>query len=386
MGKGRHTAAQIIAALKQVEACRTVDDVARECGVSQATIYAWKAKYGGLEVSEAQRLRSLEDENSRLKRLVADLSLDKEMLNAVISKNGLSSDRRTDANWLRMQYGASERRVCGLLSIAVSSYRYQSRRSDESLREKLVRLGREKPRYGYRRLQVLVEREGERVNHKRLWRVYREAGLCLKRKKRRQCVRVGSPRPMLTGANQEWALDFAHDVLAAGRNIRVLSVVDAFTRECLALEVDTGFASRRVTRVLDEIIARRGCPQAIRCDNGPELTSRHFLAWALDWKVELRHIQPGKPTQNAHVESFHGRLREECLRISWFTNLFDARRKITAWKAEYNEQRPHSSLGYRTPAEFARVALTPSYGKDVGSAHFENTHRVFNFPTAPATG
>jgi putative transposase len=272
------------------------------------------------------------------------------------------------------------------MSIAVSSYRYSSRRSDESLREKLVRLAREKPRYGYRRLQVLVEREGERVNHKRLWRVYREAGLCLKRKKRRHCVRVGSPRPALSGANQEWALDFAHDVIAAGRNIRVLSVVDAFTRECLALEVDTGFASRRVTRVLDEIIARRGRPQAIRCDNGPEFTSRHFLAWALEWKIELRHIQPGKPTQNAHVESFHGRLREECLRVSWFTNLFDARRKVGHWKTEYNEQRPHSSLGYRTPAEFARVALTQSYGKDVGFAHLENASGVSHFPTAPAAG
>jgi putative transposase len=127
------------------------------------------------------------------------------------------------------------------MSIAVSTYRYRSKRSDESLREQLVRLAREKPRYGYRRLQVLLEREGKRVNHKRLWRVYREAGLCIKRKKGRHCVRIGSPRPVLSGINQEWALDFAHDVLAAGRNIRVLSVVDAFTRECLALEVDTGF-------------------------------------------------------------------------------------------------------------------------------------------------
>jgi putative transposase len=285
-----------------------------------------------------------------------------------------------------MQYGVSKRRVCGLTGIAVSTHRYRSRRSDESLREKLVRLAREKPRYGYRRLQVLVEREGERVNHKRLWRVYRESGLCLKRKKRRHCVRIGSPQPTLTGANQEWALDFVHDVLSAGRNIRVLSVVDAFTRECLALEVDTGFASRRVTRVLDEIIAVRGLPQAIRCDNGPELTSRHFLAWALEWKIELRHMQPGKPTENAHVESFHGRLREECLRVSWFTNLFDARRKVTNWKTEYNEQRPHSSLGYRTPAEFARVVLIQSSGKDVGSAHLENASGVSHFATAPATG
>jgi putative transposase len=190
------------------------------------------------------------------------------------------------------------------MSIAVSSFRYCSQRSDEELKAKLVRLARGKPRYGYRRLQVLVEREGERVNHKRLYRVYREAGLCLKRKKRKHCVRAGSPRVALTAPNHEWALDFAHDVVAAGRTIRVLSVVDAFTRECLALEVDTGFASRRVTRVLDGLIAERGRPEAIRSDNGPEFTSRHFLAWGLEWKIELRHIEPGKPVQNAHVESF----------------------------------------------------------------------------------
>ncbi len=184
------------------------------------------------------------------------------------------------------------------------------------------------------------------MNHKRVYRVYREAGLCLKRKKRKHCVRTGAAHVRLTAANQEWALDFAHDVLAAGRSIRLLSIVDAFTRECLALEVDTGFASRRVTRVPNQIIAVRGKPLAIRCDNGPELTSRHILAWSVDSKIELRHIQPGKPTQNAYVESFHGRLREECLRLRWFTNLFDARRKIANWKAEYNEERPHSSLGY----------------------------------------
>ena len=139
---------------------------------------------------------------------------------------------------------------------------------------------------------MLLEREGVQVNHKRLYRVYREAGLGLKRKRRKHCVRSGVPLRQLTAANQEWALDFAHDVVAEGCTIRVLSVVDAFTRECLALEVDTSFASRRVTRVLDEMIARRGIPQAIRCDNGPELTSRHFLAWGLEWKIELRHIQP----------------------------------------------------------------------------------------------
>ena len=134
----------------------------------------------------------------------------------------------------------------------------------------------------------------------------------------------------------------------------MLSVVDALTRECLALEVDTSFASRRVTRVLEEIVTRRGKPLAIRCDNGPELTSRHFLAWCVERQIELVHIQPGKPIQNAQVESFHGRMREECLNVSWFENLFEARRKIAAWRIDYNEERPHSSLGYLTPAEFAQ--------------------------------
>ena len=137
------------------------------------------------------------------------------------------------------------------------------------------------------------------MNHKRLHRVYREAGLSLRRKKRKHCVRVGQPLRTWTAANQEWALDFVHDAVDCGRAIRVLSIVDAYTRECLALEVDTSFASRRVTRVLDAIVAQRGQPKVIRCDNGPELTSRHFLAWCVERQIELVHIQPGKPTQNA---------------------------------------------------------------------------------------
>lgn len=270
-------------------------------------------------------------------------------------------DQRAEANWLRSEYAASERRVCGLIGIAVASFRYQSRRSDEPLRTRLVELAREKPRFGYRRLHVLLERNGERVNHKRVHRVYREAGLRIRRKKRKHCVREGKPLLERTSANQEWALDFVHDAVECGRTIRVLSVVDTYTRECLGLEVDTSFASRRVTRVLDAIVAERGQPLAIRCDNGPELTSRHFLAWCVERKIELIHIQPGKPTQNARIESFHGRLRDECLTVSWFQNLFDARRKIAAWKIEYNEERPHSSLGYQTPKEFAAAQAVGFY-------------------------
>lgn len=297
-------------------------------------------------------------------------------------------DRRSEASWLRVEYAASERRVCGLMGMAASSYRYLATRSDEPLRTQLVELAREKPRFGYRRLHVLLQRKGERVNHKRVQRVYREAGLTIRRKKRKHCVREGKPLVARTAANQEWGLDFVHDAVACGRTIRTLSVVDAFTRECPALEVDTSFASRRVTRLLDEIIAERGQPWAIRCDNGPEFTSRHFLAWCVERGIELIHIQPGKPTQNAYVESFNGRLREECLNVNWFQNLFDARRKIAAWRIDYNQARPHSSLAYRTPKEFAEQARSANYGKDACQkpASLENAEeRVSHFPTAPAT-
>jgi len=246
------------------------------------------------------------------------------------------------------------------MEIAESSFRYRSRRSDEELRERLVELARRKPRFGYRRLHILLSSSGERVNHKRVFRVYREAGLAVRRKARKRLVREGSARRALTAANQEWAVDFAHDAIAGGRAIRVLSVVDECTRECLALEVDTSFASRRVTRALEAILEEREKPLAIRCDNGPEFTSRHFLAWCIDRGIELVHIQPGKPQQNGYVESFHGKLRDECLNVSWFENLWDARRKIAAWRREFNEERPHSALQYATPAEFARQLLSSS--------------------------
>jgi putative transposase len=170
---------------------------------------------------------------------------------------------------------------------------------------------------------------------------------------------VGSPRPVLTAANQEWAVDFAHDATASGRAIRVPSVVDECTRESLTLEVDTSFASPRVTRALEVILTEWEKPWAIRCDNGPEFTSRHFLEWCIERQIELVHIQPGKPQQNGYVESFNGKLRDECLNVSWFKNLWDARRKIAAWQKEYHEERPHSSLGYQTLAAYARQRNSP---------------------------
>jgi putative transposase len=251
------------------------------------------------------------------------------------------------------EFKASERHVCELMAVPRSSGRYRSRRDDSRIQERLRELAREHPRFGYRRLYLYLHKETG-VNHKKVQRVYRELGLSVKRTRRKHLRRTFEPRLVPTAPNQEWALDFASDVTAAGQRFRVLGVIDSFTRQCLVLETATSFPSRHVTRLLERAIAEHGKPQSLRSDNGPELTSRHYLAWAIDRKIDLVHIQPGKPTQNGGMESFNGKLRDECLNTSWFWNLFDARRRISAWKAEYNCRRPHSSLGYLTPNEFAR--------------------------------
>jgi putative transposase len=256
------------------------------------------------------------------------------------------------------QCGVSERRACKLLEMDRSSYRYEPQADrNAALREELIRLARQKPRYGYRRLGALLERHGQRVNHKRLYRIYREEHLAVRRLKRKRLVRPRAPVAVLVRANQEWSMDFVMDGLATGRILRMLTMVDDYTRECLAIEVDSCLSSRRVTRVLEWVIEQRGAPEAIRCDNGPEFTSRHFLAWCEERRIGLVHIQPGRPMQNGWVESFNGRLRDECLNANWFVTLADARQKIEAWREEYNGERPHSSLGYRTPREFAAAAI-----------------------------
>jgi putative transposase len=205
-----------------------------------------------------------------------------------------------------------------------------------ALREDLLKLARQKSRYGYRRLHAILERRGHPVNVKRVYRLYSEEGLAVRRRKRKRLVRERMEKSQLQGPNQEWAIDFIVDGLSNGRMVRILSVVDAFTRECLALEADTSLGTRRVTRVLDRLIAERGTPLSVRSDNGPEFTSRRMLGWAEERKISLVHIQPGRPMQNGHVESFHGRLRDECLNPSWFRTLNDVRQTLEAWRQDYN--------------------------------------------------
>ena len=228
-----------------------------------------------------------------------------------------------------------------------SSFRYEPRPDrNTELREELVNAGTaEAAATGYRRLHALLSRRGHEVNVKRIYRLYVEERLMVRRKRRKRLVRDRSAEPRLTGPNQEWAMDFIVDGLATGRMVRILSVVDAYTRECLALEADTSLGSGRVTRVLEREIAERGRPENVRSNNGPEFTSRRMIGWAKDWKVGLVHIQPGRPMQNGHVESFHGRLRDECLNATWFRTLNDVRCTLATWREEYNCERPHSSPG-----------------------------------------
>lgn len=254
------------------------------------------------------------------------------------------------------KYGLSERHACELNDLDRSTYRYEPEPDQNAeLRTRLTELARQRPRFGYRRLGVLLEKDGSVVNHKRLLRVYQEAGLAVRRRERKRLARERVGMPVLTKPNQEWSIDFVSDALANGRAIRSLTVLDNFTKESLAIEVDTSLSGLRVTRVLDRIIAERGTPNGLRLDNGPEFTSRCFIAWAEQRGVPLIYIQPGKPVQNSYIESFNGRFRDECLNANWFENLADARRKIAAWRLDYNQARPHSSLAYRTPEEFARA-------------------------------
>ena len=249
----------------------------------------------------------------------------------------------------------SERRACRVIDADRTVIRYQSRRDDDAgLREKLRELVHQRRRFGYRRLHILLRRDGLTINRKKTQRLYREEGLTVRRRKgRKRAVGSRAPAPVPALPNQRWSLDFVHDQMITGRRFRVLNVVDDVTRECLAAVPDTSISGKRVARELTDLIAVRGKPGMIVSDNGTELTSNAVLEWCGEARIEWHYTTPGKPTQNAFVESFNGRMRDELLNETLFTSLAHAREKITAWIHDYNTGRPHSSLGYATPASFA---------------------------------
>ncbi|MBO9136443.1 IS3 family transposase [Rhizobium sp. B230/85] len=369
MKKQRFTEEQIIGVLKEQEAGAKAADLCRKHGISEATFDNWKAKYGGMEVSEAKRLKALEDENARLKKLLAEQMLDAAALRELLAKMVGPAAQRDAVTHLKTVMGLSERRACQIISADRKTIRYQSNRPPETeLRAKLRDLANERRRFGYRRLFVLLRREGESSGINRIYRLYREEGLSVrKRKARRRAVGTRAPILVEAKANARWSLDFVHDQFACGRRFRVLSIFDDVTRECLAAIPDTSISGRRVARELTTLIERRGKPGMIVSDNGTELTSNAILAWSKDHKVEWHYIAPGRQMQNGYVESFNGRMRDESL----FFGLDHARSAIAEWAEDYNHFRPHSSLGYQTPADYAGlIAATGSNATQCGSFAF----------------
>jgi putative transposase len=278
-----------------------------------------------------------------------------------------AEQRRRAVTFLRASRRASLRRACRLVGIGPSSYGYTSRRAerDAPVRARLRVLAGERPRWGVPRLHWLLAREGLVRNHKRTERLYREEQLALRRRRRR--ARGAPPRvppDVPAGPGERWSMDFVHDTLADGRVFRCLTVVDDFTREFPLIAVDTSLPGTRVAEALDHLARRRRLPARIVCDNGPEFTSRAFLAWAQRRGVRLQFIRPGKPVENAFVESFNGRFRDECLNEQWFLSLADARELIERWRRDYNAARPHSGLAGRTPAEFLLVCGDPTPSPD----------------------
>jgi putative transposase len=258
---------------------------------------------------------------------------------------------------VRQAYQLSENRACGLMRITRWSNRYQSRRDPQTeLRIRLRDLAGTRIRYGYRRLTVMLRREGWRVNTKRVYRLYREEALQVRTKKRvKSAAQVRITLPAATFANQRWSMDFVSERLADGRWFRILTIVDQYTRECLCLHADRSQTGEKVTEQLDRLITLRGAPGSITSDNGSEFTGKAMELWAHQAGVKLNFIRPGKPVENSYIESFNGRLRDECLNVEVFLDLADARRKLDKWRNDYNQQRPHSALADRTPDEFASV-------------------------------
>jgi len=273
------------------------------------------------------------------------------------------ASRRQAARHVREKHGLSERRACRLVGLPRSVSQYRSRRVEPAgLRKRMLELASERPRFGCPRIHVLLRREGFEFNFKRIHRIYRQEKLQVRGRRRRRKRAAAAPReaiPMPACPHERWSMDFTSDSFGSGRKFRTLNVVDDFSRKSVAIEVDLSLPGERVARVLDQAAAKHAWPDTIVVDNGPEFTSIAMDQWAFERGVKLHFIDPGKPVQNAFVESFNGKFREECLSENWFQNLEHARRVIAEWRRDYNHVRPHKSLGWRTPVEVERAAPFP---------------------------
>jgi putative transposase len=272
---------------------------------------------------------------------------------------------------MQQMVGISQRRACQLVGVSrtVVAYQPKDNSDNEALSARIGEIAAQRRRFGYRRIHALLRREGVEANHKRVYRLYQEAGLAVKRRRKRHGVAVEREVLNLPSApNQVWSMDFVMDALSTGRRLKCLTIVDDYTKESVDLVVDHSIPGEYVTRVLDRVARFRGYPEAIRTDQGPEFTGKALDQWAYQNGVRLKLIEPGKPTQNAFIESFNGRFRDECLNDHWFTSLAEARVLIGEWRQDYNQNRPHSALGYRTPSEFAAMHRGNGSSMELGNS------------------
>ncbi|WP_420796210.1 IS3 family transposase [Burkholderia gladioli] len=364
MKRKRFSIEQIVAVLKQAELGMPVADLIRQVGISAQTFYRWKKQYAGMQSDQVRELKQLQDENARLKKLVAELSLDKAILQDVASKKlARPALRRDVVAYVVSHYGLTMRRACRLLKQPRSVQYYRSVKDPRpELRSRMREIAYTRVRYGYRRVHVLLRREGWQLGRNQAYRLYCEEQLQLRSKlpKRRKMVVTRMAKIVPVKPNDAWSMDFVADQLADGSKFRTLTVVDVFTKEALAIEVGQRLKGEHVVSALNRIVARRGAPRHVFVDNGSEFSGRLLDMWAYHHQAKIDFSRPGKPTDNCHIETFNGSFRDECLNLHWFETLGEAKAIIEAWRRDYNENRPHSALKDLAPAEFARqLALLP---------------------------
>ncbi|MCT2360557.1 IS3-like element ISAar43 family transposase [Kocuria marina] len=377
----RHTSEQVVRKLGQADRMLAggsdIAGVCRELGVSEQTYYRWRNQYGGLKADDAKRLKELEKQNATLKRLLAEAELEKAALKELAGGKLLGPGRRRAAvDHLKRKLRVSERMACRLAGLSRSAYRRPLQGEttadpDLALRDWLRAYAKKHPRWGYRRAYHDARGEGWVVNHKKIQRLWREEGLRVPQRRRRK--RVGSSTvdaPAAVAPNLVWAVDFQFDADEQGRPIKISSIVDEHTRECIGGLVERSITADRLTAHLEDLVAVRGAPAVLRSDNGPEFISDAMADWA-GTRTGLFYIPPGSPWHNGYVESFNSRLRDECLNINSFYSLLHAQVVIGDWKTEYNHDRRHSSLGYLAPVDYARQCTHQSETDDSHSDRTE---------------
>ncbi|WP_371858497.1 IS3 family transposase [Gluconacetobacter liquefaciens] len=370
----RFSVEQIVACLKQAELGLPVADLIRQIGISEQTFYRWKKQYAGMESDQVRELKQVVEENARLKKLVAELSLDKAVLQDVLSKKfPRPALMKEVVAYVVTRHGYSQRRACGVVRQHRSTQRLVGRRDPRTAeRQRMREIAAARVRYGYRRIHVLLRREGWAVGKNLVYRLYGEEGLTLRRgrPKRRKMALHREARCTPTRAHEAWSLDFVHDQLSDGQKFRALTVIDIYSREALAIEVGRRLRGEDVVAVLNRLVYRHGAPRCLFADNGGEFTGRLVDLWAYHHSVRMDFSRPGKPTDNAYIETFNGTLRDECLNLHWFGSIAEAQRQIEAWRRDYNESRPHSALDHMPPAEYAaraKILLAP-----MGASKTEN--------------